>query len=73
MIRIVSQAETMAEWNNRALLDLRVAGSSSAEQLSIFPQKVNSHNGFQFLQELVCRHSSLVPRPCIKAAIILVS
>ena len=48
--------------------DLKVAGSSPAEQLQTFP-KVNFQNDFQFFlffQKLRCRHCSPVPRPCDK-------
>ena len=36
----------MAQWENRALIDLRIAGSNPAGQLLIY-----FHNVFQFLQK----------------------
>ena len=52
----------MAQWENRALIDLRVAGSNLAGQLLIY-----FHNFFSVLTKTPYRHSSLVPRSSIKA------
>ena len=51
----------MAQWENRVLLDLRVAGSNPAGQLLIYFRNV-----FLVLTKLQCRHTSLVPRSRIK-------
>ena len=51
----------MAHWENRALIDLRVAGSNPAGQLLIY-----FHNVFPVLTNTLCRHASLVPRSRIK-------
>ena len=52
----------MAQWENRALIDLRVAGSNPDGQLLIY-----FHNVFPVLTKTLCRHVSLVPRSRIKA------
>ena len=52
----------MAQWENRALIDLKVAGSNPAGQLLIY-----FHNVFPVLTKTLCRHASLVPTSCIKA------
>ena len=54
--------EAMAQWQNRALIDLRVAGSNPAGQLLIY-----FHNVFPVLTKTLCQHPSLVPRSRIKA------
>ena len=54
--------EAMAQWDNRALIDPRVAGSNPAGQLLIY-----FHNAFPVLKKTLCRHSSVVPRSRIKA------
>ena len=52
----------MAQLENGALINLRVAGSNPAGQLLIYV-----HNVFPVLTETLCRHVSLVPRSRIKA------
>ena len=52
----------MAQWENRVLIDLRVAGSNLAGQLLIY-----FHNVFPVLTKTQCQHASLVPRSRIKA------
>ena len=54
--------EAIAQWENRALIDLRVAGSNLAGQLLIY-----FHNVFPVLTKTLCRHASLAPRSGIKA------
>ena len=53
--------EVMAQWDNRVLIDLRVAGSNPAGQLLIY-----FHNVFPVLTNTLCQHSSLVPSPASK-------
>ena len=50
--------EAMAQWENRALIDLRVAGLNPAGQLLIY-----FHNVFPVLTKTLCRHGSLFPSP----------
>ena len=56
------EAMAMAQWENRALIDLRVAGSNPAGQLLIYFRNV-----LPVLTKTLCRHASLVPRSRIKA------
>ena len=54
--------EVMAQWENHALIDLRVEGLNLVGQLLIY-----FHSVFPVLTKTLCRHASLVPKSRIKA------